>query len=93
MKPMKLDAPHGWRDGIKRALTIHLPLFGAPSVLAVYLIPGPFKWIVAGAMAAQAVRGELDDVKNGEDTPAKAIIDAVSQAGPAIVAAALMTVL
>jgi hypothetical protein len=81
--------PHNWKAGLKRA-PVHLALFGAPSVLAVALIPpGPWKWIPAAVLVAQAIRGELDDVQHREDTPAKAIIDALTQAGPAIVAGLL----
>jgi hypothetical protein len=41
------------------------------------------------ALIAQAIRGELDDVQNGEDSVCKAIIDGLTQALPALVAGLL----
>ncbi|MDE1940885.1 MAG: hypothetical protein KGI66_02085 [Patescibacteria group bacterium] len=84
-KPAK---PHDWKAGIRR-IPLHLGAFGAPSFLVAYFLcpPGPWKWIPAVGMTVQAVRGEWDDVANGEDTVGKAIIDAASQSALAIVGA------
>ena len=79
--------PHNAKAGLKRA-PVHLALFGVPSVVAIALIPpGPWKWLPAGVLVAQAVRGEWDDYHGGEDTLGKAALDALTQAGPAVVAA------
>lgn len=81
--------PHDIKAGLKRVPT-HLVLFGGPGLLAAALIPpGPWKWIPAGVMVVQAVRGEWDDVANGEDTVGKAILDGLSQSAGAIVGALL----
>lgn len=76
--------PHNWWDGIKR-IPLHLAAFGGPALIADLLLPpGPWKFIPAGIMISQAIRGEYDDVKNGEDTIPKAIIDGVSQSALAV---------
>lgn len=77
-------APHGVKAGLKR-IPVHLALFGGPSLLATLLIPpGPWKVIPAAIMIGQGLRGELDDVQNGEDTKGKAALDLLSQSGLAI---------
>jgi hypothetical protein len=81
--------PHGIKDGIKR-IPLHLFTFGAGSAIAlVFLPPGPLKWFPLVACAAQALRGEFDDVQNGEDTIVKALIDAASQCAVALIGALL----
>jgi len=75
------------KQALKRALWPHIPVFGGAGVLATLLIPpGPWKLLPAAAMIAQAIRGELDDVKQGEDSACKAIIDGLTQALPALIA-------
>lgn len=79
--------PHGLKAGLKRVPT-HLVLYGVPSLLVCAAIPpGPWKWIPAAAMVAQGVRGEFQDVKEGEDTWRKALLDLASQSGLAILGA------
>ncbi len=81
--------PHGVKAGLKR-VPLHLATMGLPSLVAALLIPpGPWEWIPAAVMVAQAVRGEIDDVKNGEDTVGKAVIDGLSQSAPAVIGALL----
>jgi hypothetical protein len=79
--------PHGILAGIKR-IPLHLSAFGIPSAIALLLMPpGPWKWIPLAACTAQAVRGEIDDVVNHEDTVGKAIIDGLSQCAVALIGA------
>jgi hypothetical protein len=40
-------------------------------------------------MVAQAIRGELDDYRQGEDSACKAVIDGLTQSLPAVIAALL----
>ena len=76
--------PHNLKAGLKR-VPVHLTTFGIPSLIVCLLIPpGPWKWIPAGILIAQAVRGEIDDVQNNEDTIGKAIVDGISQTALAI---------
>lgn len=78
------------KHAFKRAIWPHLPLFGGASVAATLLIPpGPWKWIPAAVMVAQAIRGELDDYRQGEDSACKAVIDGLTQSLPAVIAALL----
>jgi hypothetical protein len=78
------------RKALRRALWPHLPLFGGGGVLATWLLPhGAWKLLPAAALVAQAIRGELNDVRNGEDSVCKAIIDGLTQALPALVAGLL----
>jgi len=79
--------PHGFSDGIKRAIWPHLPLMGLPSAAVAIALPGPWSAVVAAAMVGEAVRGEIDDVMCGEDTVAKAVVDFLSQAAPSLVVA------
>jgi hypothetical protein len=81
--------PHGIKDGIKR-IPLHVGTFGVGSAVALILLPpGPIKWFPLVACVAQAIRGEIDDVQNGEDTIVKALIDAVSQCAGALIGALL----
>ena len=81
--------PHNAKAGIERA-PVHLVTMGLPSLGVMLLLPpGPWKWIPAAVMVGQAVRCEIEDVKNGEDTVAKAILDGLTQAGPPLLGALL----
>lgn len=83
------DKPHGIKDALRR-VPLHLGAMGVPSLIAALLIPpGPWKWIPAAAMVGQAVRGEIADVRDGDDTVGKAIIDGISQSALAVVGALL----
>lgn len=79
--------PHGVKSGLKRVPT-HLAFFGAPSMaVALAIPPGPWKWLPAGVMLVQGIRGEWDDYHNGQDTLGKALIDVASQSTLAVVGA------
>jgi hypothetical protein len=81
--------PHGIKEGIQR-IPLHIGTFGVGSAVSLILLPpGPLKWFPLVACVAQAIRGEIDDVQNGEDTIAKAIIDAASQCFGALIGALL----
>jgi len=81
------------KRALKRALWPHIPVFGGAGVLATLLLPhGPWKLLPAAALVAQAIRGELDDVHNGDDSVCKAIIDGLTQALPALIAGLLAAV-
>jgi hypothetical protein len=75
---------HNWLDGLKR-IPLHLAVFSAPVGVAVHFLPWPFKAAVAGPFILWRIAAEVSDVVQHRDTPAKALIDLLSQTAGAVV--------
>jgi len=85
MRPAKMQIvkPNGWLEGLKR-IPLHLAAFSAPAGVAIHFIPWPYKAFVAAPFILWRIGAESADVIQHRDTPAKALIDLLSQTAGAV---------
>lgn len=69
-----MNPRHNWKDGVRR-IPLHLATWGLGGAVVAILLG----WLPLAFVLGAAIRGEYQDVTNGDDTAGKAAIDFVSQ--------------